>query len=209
MKEGLLRGLAGMLGMFGATVFAICLPALPGSTLRHPVQLAQSFLMMIAFLGMLAVACVPFGLVYALLRRDKRALRGVAGLALVGAGLVAGLKVGWIARGALFARLARRAQPLVVAVERFRAETGHSPSSLAELVPKYIAEVPPTGMIGYGPFEYREQSKRSQAAGYELSVPCGSGMNWDVFVYWPSGDYPEFMYGGGVERMGGWAYVHE
>lgn len=209
MKEGILRGLAGMLGMFGATVFAVCLPALPGSTFRLPVQIAQGFVMMIAALGMLAVACIPFGLVYALFRRDKRALRGVAGLVLVGAGLVAGLKVGWIARGALFARLANTAQPLVVAIERFRAETGRSPSDLAELVPRYIGEVPPTGMIGYGPFEYREQSEHPQAAGYELRVPCGSGMNWDVFVYWSSGDYPKLMYGGGVERMGGWAYVHE
>lgn len=45
---------------------------------------------------------------------------------------------------------------------------------------------------------------------WELRVPCGRGFaNWDVFVYWPSEEYPSAMYGGTVERMGRWAYVHE
>ena len=28
-------------------------------------------------------------------------------------------------------------------------------------------------------------------------------------VYWPEGNDPDLMYGGGVERIGTWAYVHE
>lgn len=30
-----------------------------------------------------------------------------------------------------------------------------------------------------------------------------------VFVYWPQEIYPNYMYGGNVERINGWAYVHE
>jgi len=45
---------------------------------------------------------------------------------------------------------------------------------------------------------------------WELRVNCGLGfLNWDVFFYWPSEDYPKNIYGGTVERMGKWAYVHE
>lgn len=47
-------------------------------------------------------------------------------------------------------------------------------------------------------------------ADWELRVQCPLGMlNWDVFFYWPSEDYPERAYGGSVERIGRWAYVHE
>jgi hypothetical protein len=47
-------------------------------------------------------------------------------------------------------------------------------------------------------------------AAWELRVPCPIGLlNWDVFFYWPSETYPDYAYGGSVERIGGWAYVHE
>lgn len=47
-------------------------------------------------------------------------------------------------------------------------------------------------------------------ARWELRIPCPSGgINWDVFFYWPGERYPEHIYGGSVERIGQWAYVHE
>lgn len=45
---------------------------------------------------------------------------------------------------------------------------------------------------------------------WELRVPCSLGvLNWDVFFYWPSEVYPQRLYGGSIEQIGGWAYVHE
>jgi len=45
---------------------------------------------------------------------------------------------------------------------------------------------------------------------FELTVHCSIGvLNWDEFVYWPLEEYPDHMMGGWVERIGGWAYVHE
>jgi hypothetical protein len=45
---------------------------------------------------------------------------------------------------------------------------------------------------------------------WELRVPCSHGLlNWDVFFYWPSRRYPQQAYGGSIERIGDWAYVHE
>jgi hypothetical protein len=34
-------------------------------------------------------------------------------------------------------------------------------------------------------------------------------LQFDSLVYWPERTYPDFMYGGGVERIGDWVYVHE
>lgn len=48
------------------------------------------------------------------------------------------------------------------------------------------------------------------SAPWELRIPCSRGMgNWDVFFYWPTENYPTRKYGGGIERIGRWAYVHE
>ena len=45
---------------------------------------------------------------------------------------------------------------------------------------------------------------------WELHVDCTSGgINFDVFFYWPSHEYPDEIYGGCVQRIEEWAYVHE
>jgi hypothetical protein len=45
---------------------------------------------------------------------------------------------------------------------------------------------------------------------WELKVDCPTGyINWDVFFYWPTKAYPNHIYGGSVERINDWAYVHE
>jgi len=33
--------------------------------------------------------------------------------------------------------------------------------------------------------------------------------NWDLFIYFPDQEYPERGFGGVIERLGAWAYVHE
>lgn len=48
------------------------------------------------------------------------------------------------------------------------------------------------------------------SAEWELRIPCSSGvLNWDIFLYRPNESYPDYIYGGYVERIGKWAYVHE
>ena len=42
---------------------------------------------------------------------------------------------------------------------------------------------------------------------WELKVNCGYFNQLDVFVYWPTGEYPEYLYGGTTERIGEWAYA--
>jgi hypothetical protein len=89
------------------------------------------------------------------------------------------------------------------------------------LVPVYLGEIPGTGMLSYPTYEYEvfsssdsehpSDSQRDQpGAPWELRVPCSTGfINWDVFFYWPGKQYPERAYGGTIERIRDWAYVHE
>ena len=39
-------------------------------------------------------------------------------------------------------------------------------------------------------------------------TPSG-GINFDQFLYFPLQNYPSHGYGGSLERIGNWAYVHE
>jgi hypothetical protein len=44
---------------------------------------------------------------------------------------------------------------------------------------------------------------------WELRIHCPTGLlNHDSFVYWPTGEYPQHLYGGITEAVGRWAYVH-
>jgi hypothetical protein len=115
------------------------------------------------------------------------------------------------ARDAAFAVCAVRAQPLVDAISRFEHERGRPPSRLEDLVPAFLAEVPGTGLSAYPRFELdRPGGEARTAAAWELQVRCSkSFFDFDVFFYWPTQNYPREIYGGWVERIGTWAYVHE
>ena len=55
-----------------------------------------------------------------------------------------------------------------------------------------------------------EGSRILRNAPWELRINCSWGLlNWEVFFYWPTQQYPGYIYGGSVERIGNWAYVHE
>lgn len=52
-------------------------------------------------------------------------------------------------------------------------------------------------------------SRAVQGAPWELRVNCPTGLlNHDAFIYWPTQEYPQHLYGGTTEPIGGWAYVH-
>ena len=40
------------------------------------------------------------------------------------------------------------------------------------------------------------------------TTPTGAPLRM-AFMYFPNGDYPDHGYGGSIERVAGWAYVHE
>lgn len=107
-------------------------------------------------------------------------------------------------------RITVRAQPLIEAIEAYQDETDKYPPDLEALVPEYMDEIPYTGAVGYPDFRYNRAKADSLFETYEVLVNTPpSMMGFDVFVYWPEKNYPESMYGGWVEPMKDWAYVHE
>ena len=113
-------------------------------------------------------------------------------------------------RTAGLVKITQRAKPLINAIETYRQQKGHYPNQLQDLVPEFLNGIPYTGAVGYPDFEYQLAKGGSLFLSYEVRVKTPSGgINWDVFVYWPEKNYPSEMYGGSVERIGDWAYVHE
>ncbi len=79
-------------------------------------------------------------------------------------------------------------------------------------MPDYLPEIPKTGMKAYPDYDYLtgEAAERYENNRWVLIVHTTSGfINFDMFVYFPEGNYPKHAYGSTLERIGDWAYYHE
>lgn len=123
----------------------------------------------------------------------------------------AGLQVAHEIRIRAFERLAQRSNGIIAAIHAYEAKEHRPPQSLADLVPEYLEVIPGTGIGAYPHYEYdAENFARENGTSWVLYVPCSEGLlDWDVFVYHPSRQYPRKGYGGSLQRVGTWAYVHE
>lgn len=107
-------------------------------------------------------------------------------------------------------RATHQAEPLIAAIEAYHQKKGSYPNQLQDLVPEFIQAIPSTSMVGYPEFKYSTAKSDRLFKTYQLKISTRTiGINFDSFVYWPEADYPARMYGGGVERINDWAYVHE
>jgi hypothetical protein len=158
-----------------------------------------------------AVVAIPVALAGLVFRRARRcsAILALSAAAYVVAFMVA-VQLGQGVRMRAFNRLAERSRPLVAAVRAFEQKHGRPPESLQALVPEFLARVPSTGMGAYP--EYRYSTPATNHAGnpwvIKVFTPSG-GINFDQFLYLPLTNYPTTGYGGWLERVGDWAYVHE
>jgi hypothetical protein len=101
------------------------------------------------------------------------------------------------------ARAIERGEIVISAIDQYKITSGRFPESLSDLGVK----IPTSNICAFQNFEYE---KYDEAGGYQLSVSMPSGgINWDVLVYRPNGNYPDHMEGGWPERFGKWVYVHE
>jgi len=116
-------------------------------------------------------------------------------------------------RMAAWPSFTQRSQLLIDAIEAFERENDSPPASLNDLIPDYLNAVPSTGMNAYPNFEYQtgtETQKLYYNNPWVLSVFTPSGLiNFDMMLYFPKQNYPTLDYGGRLERIGHWAYVHE
>jgi hypothetical protein len=185
-------------------------PALPfgfGSTVFE----AIGFFLPLASVA--AVAGVIIGLL-SVVKKDNRAraARILASSVAVIAGTAVGMYLGPIHKMERVRQAAASAMPLVRAIQAFERDHGRPPEGLTELVPRYIAAIPSTGMRGYSEWDYvRGPDARAYGDNsWVLRVHTGGpGINFDQLMYFPNQQYPEFGHGGWIERVGEWAYVHE
>lgn len=174
-------------------------------------EVVEPPVILFGFTAFLAVLASPGMCVFA---RDRWQLLRLVVLSLVYlAALVGGVLLGREIRRDGFRQLAQRSAPLVAAIKAYEAQHGRPPTSLAEVVPEGAASEPWTGMGAYPHYEYEQgatTAKEFDGNPWVLYVWCPSGLiNWDRFLYYPRQNYPHRGHGGWLERMGGWAYVHE
>lgn len=109
--------------------------------------------------------------------------------------------------------MAERSQPLIQAIKQFEQDQGVPPKELVELVPDYLSAVPDTGIRACPEYRYYSGDiARKQYAGnpWVLWFPAPVfGVGFDEMLYFPKQNYPKRGYGGSLERVADWAYVHE
>ncbi len=107
----------------------------------------------------------------------------------------------------------QRSKPLIAAIRQYEKDHGTPPPSLESLVPKYLSGVPWTGMMAYPEYKYHTGGTTPATYGgnqWVLIVHTSSGpVNFDEMLYFPNKIYPKHGYGGGLQPVGDWAYVHE
>lgn len=111
-----------------------------------------------------------------------------------------------------FRKVADAGGPVVRAIRAYEQAKSRAPASLDLLVPEFLGTIPGTGLGPYPLFDYQVSAPGEDVFGspWMLYVACSSGgINFDRFVYLPSGDYSRYDSWGYVERVGDWAYVHE
>ncbi len=120
------------------------------------------------------------------------------------------LRLGEPIRNHAFDNLALRSKPLVAAITQFTQDTGSPPTALQDLIPRYLPAIPATGMPAYPNYDYSTESDRWEGNPWAVYVHTPVGLiNWDMFIYLPLQNYPRAGFGGGLQLIGDWAYVHE
>lgn len=180
-----------------------------------PIGLGGTYLLLLEmfffFLYTVIVLAVPVSLLFLFLRKTRR--HGFTILASVLVYILIGfilLPLSSPIRMNGFHRLTERSEPLVSAIHHFVEKEGRPPDDLEELVPDYIPLVPKTGMPAYPTYQYSTETNSWDGNPWVLYIICLSGkLKQDKFMYFPKQNYLEENYGGTLERIGKWAYVHK
>lgn len=195
-----------------ALIPLVCVPAAEWMAVApHGTEAVLWLMLIFVFPALAAVPAVLVALVGLAFRRVRRcsAILGLCSVAYLVA-FVFSVRLGESVRMSAFHRLAERSTPLVAAIHAFEQKHGRPPESLQALVPEFIPSVPSTGMGAYPEYRYSTPATNHDGNPWVITVftPSG-GINFDQFMYFPLTNYPKTGYGGWLERVGDWAYVHE
>ena len=195
-----------------ALIPLVCVPAAEWMAVAP--RGSDAFLWLILLFVLPALAAVPviLGALVGFAFRRVRRYSGVLALCSVVylVAFILSVRIGESVRMSAFHRLAERSKPLVAAVHAFEQKHGRPPESLQALVPEFILSIPATGMGAYPEYRYLTPASNHDGNPWVISIftPSG-GINFDQFLYLPLTNYPTEGYGGWLERVGDWAYVHE
>jgi hypothetical protein len=172
--------------------------------------------MLLGLCILIGVVTAPLALLLALIRWSREDFVVVGQGLLFAAAAMGGIVLHHKLQIAGAHRAATRGEAIIEAIERYRLVENRYPSALQDLVPRELGDIPDTGMVGFRSFEYiapatdadGDPEKRPFST-YELRVDLSKLLKFDCLVYWPERNYPDVLYGGGVERVRDWAYVHE
>ena len=163
-----------------------------------------------AMLALISFVACPIALVFRRVRRVALVLL-LCSFAFFAAFIVAA-RIGDRVRMRAFERLAERSAPLVQAIRAYEQKNGRPPDTLQNLVPEFISSVPSTRMGAYPEYRFITGERATNYNGnpWMLYVYTpGGGINFDQFMYFPLQNYPTQGYGGVLERIRDWAYLHE
>ncbi len=206
-------------------LFCECYPFTDGP----PNEACQGLLFFVIFLimpimaGYGAILCIPAALIASIFLKGIWRFRllmlcVVYAVAFGVAVACVSVKIPWRVRQAACKRICQRAEPIIQAIESYRAQEDKYPQFFNDLMPNYLDSIPGTGLRGYPYFKYELLDSNNRAytylyekhnAPYELKVDLYRMFGWDCFFYWTSEDYPDIIYGGETEIINKWAYVHE
>lgn len=170
-----------------------------------------SFALLLVFPAVLSVPTFLAALAGLFFHRTRRFAATAALCSFAyGVAFVVSIHIGEGIRMSAFGRLAERSKPLIAAIRSYEHNYGQPPESLSALVPEFIPIEPSTGMGAYPKYRYSTAPTNFHGNPWVLTVftPSG-GINFDQFMYFPLTNYPKTGYGGWLERVGDWAYVHE
>jgi hypothetical protein len=194
------------LAVNGLTVFAFYLSVAPVGT---SVLLAVTDIVMLLLAA--SVFAVPASLILAIWPGRRKSAARLLIAAIIFSPITAnGLSLAYSIRREGLVRLAARSRPLVNAIRQYELKYEKPPENLRQLAPEFIAEVPGTGIGAYPEYEYAAAPPGDIYEGnpWVLRVDTLSNSGFDQFMYWPKHNYPR-SFGGSVEPVEDWAYIHE
>ncbi|MEK7309919.1 MAG: hypothetical protein AAB038_03795 [Planctomycetota bacterium] len=158
---------------------------------------------------------IPFSIIGLIIRKFRKAsLRFlIIGVIVITTGLPS-ICIGLSIRMNEFQKLAQRSTPLINAIKNYERKYGVPPQSIEVLIPEFLDKFPKTGMPTYPNYVYKilSSDEASHYAGnpWIISVATTLTMtDFDCFIYLPKQNYPREGYGGSLEKISDWAYVHE
>ena len=207
-----LAAVAGVL-LAGFSVFANYL-----TVAKHGTDAMLWFEMFVAVPACFALLAIPICLIMLIWQATRPlAIRALVVAVILFPSIIIGIRLGEEIRENAFHDLAIRSAPLIQAIEAYSKDHGSPPPNLTSLIPQYLTSIPGTGMGAYPEYRYELAGATPSYFGYNLygsdwvlwvETP-GGGINFDRFVYLPSQRYPVYDYGGVVQPIEDWAYVHE